>query len=209
MVWTPTDVHGATTTQATGLTESDPAFKELRSSIGKRTNFAKNYGAKRQRIRQMFPEKTEAEITKIDDAYYLAFPGVKYYHQYCYSVAQEFDCVTNLFGINYYGVNGHKLINMLIQGSSAYYLKWKMRVLYDYCQANNIQSRYILNIHDELQYERHISDPPELFFEFKKIMEDWPDTQVPIVTDMEVTTTNWAEKKGVHNVNELQLHIGN
>ena len=37
----------------------------------------KNYGAQRGKIRQMFPEYDEEQITKIDEAYYKAFPGVK------------------------------------------------------------------------------------------------------------------------------------
>ena len=40
--WVATDVHAATTIEATGLTPADPDFKKLRSKIGKRVNFAKN-----------------------------------------------------------------------------------------------------------------------------------------------------------------------
>ncbi len=36
-------------------------------------------------------------------------------------------------------------------------------------------------------------------------MEDWPDTLVPIIAEMECTTTTWAEKKGIHNVTDLQV----
>jgi DNA polymerase I-like protein with 3'-5' exonuclease and polymerase domains len=205
--WTPTDVHGATTEKATGLTPDHPDFKLLRSKIGKRTNFAKNYGAQRGKIRQMFPEKTEEEITKIDNAYYEAFPGVKYYHDYCYARAQNYSYTENLFGIKYYGVSGHKLINLLIQGSAAYYLKWKIRQLYDYWKANKIKSRWQMQIHDELSWERHISETA-VFMEFQKIMQDWPDTQIPIIAEMDATTTTWAEKKGVHNLEELRLCLG-
>lgn len=205
--WIPTDVHGATTEKATGLSPDHPDFKELRSKIGKKVNFAKNYGAQFGRIRQMFPEKTDEEIRRIDNAYYDAFPGVKAYHTYCYNRAQEFSYTTNLFGVKYYGVNGHKLINMLIQGSSAYYLKRKIRELYDYCKANNIKSRFQMNIHDELSWERH-TDELEVFFEFQKIMQDWPDTQVPIVAEMDATHTTWADKKGVHSIEDLQVCLG-
>jgi DNA polymerase-1 len=206
--WTPTDVHGVTTEKATGLTPDHPDFKTLRSKIGKPVNFAKNYGAQRQRIRQMFPTKSEEEITRINDAYYLAFPGVKHYHDYCYARAQAYAYTENLFGIKYYGVSGHKLINLLIQGSAAYYLKWKIRQLWEYTKANGIKSRFQMNIHDELSWERHKTET-EVFFEFQRIMQDWPDTQVPIVAEMDVTTTTWADKKGVNNLEELRLYLGN
>lgn len=205
--WEPTDVHAATTIMATGLTPDHPDFKKLRNIIGKPTNFAKNYGAQRKRIRQMFPKEPEEKITMIDQAYYKAFPGVKGYHQYCYEATQQFSYVENLFGVKYYGVTGHKLINMLIQGSSAYYLKKKIRELYDYSKANGIKSRWQMQIHDELSWERHISET-NVFFEFQRIMADWPDTMVPIVADMDATTTTWAEKKGVDSIDGLRLLIG-
>lgn len=206
--WEPTDVHGATTTAATGLRKGDPGFKEARYAIGKRTNFAKNYGAQYGKIRQMFPEKTEEECRRINDAYYTAFPGVKEYHNYCYQRAAE-SYTINLFGIKYYNVSGHKLINMLVQGSAAFYLKWKIKQLYDYCKSHNVKSRWQMQIHDELSWEKHKDDPLEVFIEMQQIMGDWVDTQVPIVADMDVTKTTWAEKEGVEGLNELQIYFSN
>ena len=204
--WIPTDVHGATTKAAFHITEDDPHYKALRY-VGKRVNFAKNYGAQRGKIRQMFPNYSEQEITDIDDAYYKAFPGVKEYHNYCYMRAQNFSQTTNLFGVKYYGVSGHKLINMMIQGSSAYYLKWKIRQLYEYTKANKIKSRWQMQIHDELSWEVHKDDDPRVFFEFKRIMEDWDDAMVPVVADMEITTGTWSEKEEVSNLDELQVYL--
>lgn len=207
-LWEPTDVHGATTTAATGLKKGDEGFKEARYAIGKRTNFAKNYGAQYNKIRQMFPDKTEEECHKINDAYYTAFPGVKEYHNYCYARALE-AYTQNLFGVKYYNISGHKLINMLVQGSAAYYLKWKIRQLYDYCKANNVKSRWQMQIHDELSWEKHKDDPLEVFIEMQKIMGDWTDTLVPIVAEMDATKTTWAEKKGIDGLNELQDYFSN
>ena len=205
--WEPTDVHGATTTAATGLKKGDPGFKEARYAIGKRTNFAKNYGAQYNKIRQMFPEKTEEECRRIDNAYYTAFPGVKSYHNYCYQRATE-SYTVNLFGVKYYNVSGHKLINMLIQGSAAFYLKWKIRQVYDYMKAKNLKSKWQMQIHDELSWEKYQGEDAE-FFEFQRIMQDWPDGLVPIVADMEVTTTTWAEKKEVETLEEFQSYFSN
>lgn len=205
--WDPTDVHGATTTAATGLQKGDPDFDDFRSKVGKRTNFAKNYGATWSRIRSMFPDKTNEEITKINDAYYIAFPGVKSYHEYCKTRALHFSYTSNLFDVKYYGVSGHKLINLLIQGSAAYFLKLKIRELYDFCKARNVKTRWQMQIHDELSWERHISDDAQIFFEFKRIMEDWKETLIPIVADMEVTKTTWKAKKGVDDIVALQNYL--
>ena len=204
--WEPVDVHGATTTAATGLRKGDPGFKEARYAIGKRTNFAKNYGAQYRKIRQMFPDKTEEECHKIDQAYYTAFPGVKEYHNYCYQRALESHTV-NLFGINYYNVSGHKLINMLVQGSAAFFLKWKIRQLYDYCKTHNVKSRWQMQIHDELSWEKHKDDPLQVFIDMQNIMNDWSDTLVPIVAEMDATKTTWADKKGVEGIDELREYF--
>ena len=96
--WTPTDVHGATTKAAFNIDETDEHYHDLRY-IGKRVNFAKNYGAQRGKIAEMFPEYSDEDITRIDGAYYLAFPGIKHYHDYCYRLANQQPYATNLFGL--------------------------------------------------------------------------------------------------------------
>jgi hypothetical protein len=50
-----------------------------------------------------------------------------------------------------------------------------------------------MNIHDELSF---ILDSPDtdIYLKYKEIMEDFPGTYVPIVADVEMTTTNWGEK---------------
>lgn len=164
----------------------------------------KNYGAQRGKIRQMFPTYSEEQITKINDAYYKAFPGVKAYHDYCYRRASEFSFTTNLFGVKYYGVSGHKLINMLVQGSAAYFLKWKIYEIYKYSKEKQIKTSFQMNIHDELSWEHHVDDPPEIFFELQRIMQEWEDGCVPVVADMEVTTTTWAEKVEVETIEDLK-----
>ena len=200
--WTPTDVHGATTKAAFDIDETHPDFHRLRY-VGKRVNFAKNYGAQYGKICQMFPEYDAERCRKIDAAYYTAFPGVKAYHAYCYD-RQQYSYTTNLFGIRYYNVSGHKLINMLVQGSAAFYLKLKIIQLYKYSKEHNLKTRWQMQIHDELSWEHHIDDDPAEFFEFKRIMEDWDEALVPIVADMEVTTTTWAEKVEVETEEELR-----
>lgn len=202
--WEPVDVHAATTTAATGLTKDDPDFSYLRSSIGKRVNFAKNYGAELTRIKQMFPDKTHEECVRINDAYYKAFPGIKMYHQYCAERASLYSHTSNLFNVNYYNVSGHKLKNLLIQGGAAFYLKIKIIELYNYQVKNNIKSKFQMQIHDELSWEYDPSDSPEVFFMFKNVMEDWKGTKVPIVADMEATKTTWADKQDIGTIEELK-----
>lgn len=192
--WHPVDVHAATAVAA-GYSRDDPDFKHYRS-IGKRTNFAKNYGASYYRIRQMFPDKTPEECRRIDQAYYKAFPGIKTYHSYCFERANRYPYTSNLFEVRYYNVSGHKLRNILVQGSCAHFLKIKNREIWDYLRKNNLKSRAFLQAHDEMMFaivkgEAHIRK------DLIAIMEDWPGALVPIVVESEVSTTNWAEKEEI------------
>ena len=163
----------------------------------------KNYGAQYRKICQMFPEYDAERCRKIDAAYYTAFPGVKEYHSYCYA-RQQYSYTSNLFGIRYYNVPGHNLINMLVQGSAAFYLKLKIIELYNYAKSHNLKTRWQMQIHDELSWEHYKDEPLEEFFEFKHIMESWDDGLVPLIADMEVTTAAWADKVEVENITELK-----
>lgn len=155
----------------------------------------------------MFPDRTEAECRRIDAAYYKAFPGVKEYHTYCYS-RSDYAYTTNLFGVRYYNVSGHNLINRLVQGSAAYYLKIKILELHKYAKQNGLKTRWQMQVHDELSWEHHVDDDPKVFEDFKAIMEHWPEGYVPIIADMEVTKTTWAAKKEVESIAELQAYLG-
>ena len=193
--WIPTDVHAATTHVAfPDLDIHSDEFKKLRGKIGKRVNFAKNYGAQFNRIKVMFPDYDDETIHRIDNAYYGAFPGVKKYHEYCYEIAKEKAYVVNLFGVKYYGLSGHKAINTLVQGSGAYLLKERIKEVDEYIQKNHLKSRMQMQIHDELSYEIYPGEE-EHVLEFKKIMQKFDGTYVPIIADLEFTTTSWANKE--------------
>lgn len=200
--WEPTDVHAATTHVAfPDLDVHSDEFKKLRGKVGKRVNFAKNYGAQFNRIKVMFPDYDDETIHRIDDAYYQAFPGVKKYHEYCYSIVNEGPYVENLFGVRYYGLSGHKLINCLVQGSGAYLLKERIKAVDDYIQSHNLKSRMQMQIHDEISYEIYPGEE-EHVKEFKRIMQEFEGSYVPIIADLEWTTTSWADKEEVDEINE-------
>ena len=200
--WTPTDVHGATTKAAFDIDETHPDYHDLRY-VGKRVNFAKNYGAQYKKICSMFPDRSEEECHRIDAAYYKAFPGVKEYHNYCYKAADNFGHIANMFGVNYYGLSGHKLINTLVQGSAAVFLKYKIIEIDRYLAEHKLHSRLQMQIHDELSWVLADGEQ-EHFFKLKEIMETWDETKVPIVADMEVTTTTWADKVEIKTLEELK-----
>ena len=192
--WIPTDVHAATTHVAfPDLDTSSDEFKKLRGKVGKRVNFAKNYGAQFNRIKVMFPDYDDETIHRIDDAYYKAFPGVKQYHEYCYEICKTAPYAVNLFGVRYYGLSGHKLINCLVQGSGAYFLKEKICALDKYITENNLKSRMQMQIHDEISFEIAEGEEQHVY-KFKEIMQEFDGSYVPVIADLEFTKTTWGEK---------------
>jgi DNA polymerase I-like protein with 3'-5' exonuclease and polymerase domains len=154
-----------------------------------------------------WPQYDEARWKKMNDAYYKAFPGVLYYQDYCYRLAMMYSHAVNLFGVRYYNVSGHDLINMLIQGTGATLLKLKIRLIYDYIKTHKIKSRMQMDIHDEISWERHEGDDYHVFMKFKQMMEDWEDAMVPLVAEMSYTTTTWAQKKAVKGAEDFEEKI--
>lgn len=198
--WVATDVHAATTHVAfPEIDMHSDEFKKLRGKVGKRVNFAKNYGAQFNRIKVMFPDYDDETIHKIDDAYYTAFPGVKKYHEYCYEMVKLQPYVSNLFGVRYYGLSGHKLINCLVQGSGAYLLKERIQEVDAYMQKHKLKSRMQMQIHDEISYEIYPGEE-EHVMEFKRIMQKFDGSYVPIIADLEFTTASWADKEEVDSI---------
>ena len=144
--WTPTDLHGAMTLNIfPGLTKDDPTFHDKRY-VGKRANFMKTYGGGYECCRQAFPDFSDEVCHAIDEAYYKTYPGVKGYHEWCFAQANE-PYTENLYGVKYYGVNGHHLRNMLIQGSCAYMTKNRQTALTKYIRDNNLKSKFVMPIH--------------------------------------------------------------
>lgn len=202
--WTPTDLHGASATELYGKHPTDPDWKHWRSKA-KTYNFMKNYGGGFKQSQKMFVGESPEDIKWKDGAYYRVFPGIKAYHDYCYRLADERPFAMNLFGVKFYGLSGHKIINILGQSSGAFLLKWKIRKLWEYFKAHpEIKARYQMNIHDENSWEDpDCSTPYEAFLDMKRIMEDYPECEIPIVAEMAVTYKTWADKKDISTKEEF------
>lgn len=95
----------------------------------------------------MFPKYSEEQILKIASAYGKTFPDVKKYQQWVIEEARANAYVENLFGVRYWGADGHHLINMLVQGSGAYFMKMKMLEQIKFLEDNHCKSKMFLQIH--------------------------------------------------------------
>lgn len=193
--WKPTDLHSKTTENSyPDVPTNSKDFKRLRNEIGKRANFACNYGAKTARLFTMFPNVTYEEAERIYQGYRTTFPGVIQYQRWCYTIVNEQGYGENMFGRKYYGINGHHLANAAVQGTGADLLKKKMIELF-YLLEEKYKTKMLFSVHDEIIFRL---DPNEGFLipKIVEIMEHLPKTVVPIVAESELTDSNWYEKKG-------------
>ncbi len=197
--WTPTDLHGLNVKTAFGIDESHPDFKILRNG-GKTINFAITYGSglnglkKNSNLRKFSPE----QITQLYHAYHKNFPGVVKFRAIVQNTIRTYNFIHNLYDRRYLfddAKHSYMGANYLIQGSSADFLKEKMILCYTFIKENKLKTKMIGNIHDEIQFAIP-KEEEHLVNKFKELMEK-SETKIPIVVDVEKTTTNWAEKKEV------------
>lgn len=198
--WIPTDLHSKITMQAfPDLKPHTPEFKKARY-LGKATNFGKLYGIGPVTLASNLDVDLEtAQI--LSDSFNKTFPGVHAYQNETQGEIALKGYTTNLYDRRYYienSNNAYKINNYRIQGSGADMLKEVEIRVCEYLE--NKKSRFILPIHDELCIEVAHDEETEVPREIKRIMEDVKDKvpYLPIVAEVEMTITNWAEKKPVY-----------
>lgn len=200
--WEPTDLHTKTTLTAFPEFKDKTDTKEFKKKwryLGKATNFAKNYGCGAATLASNLNIDLET-ATKLSNAYNEAYPGVIKYQQSVQGELNVKGYVTNLYGRRYYlekSTNFYKANNYLIQGTGADALKEVEIKICDYLKDK--KSRFVLPIHDELAIEVHPDEINEVPRKIKEFMESVNDVIkcVPMVSEVEMTTTTWAEKKEV------------
>jgi len=197
-IWTPTDLHATTTMKAfPGMTPEHQEWKHFRR-LGKMCNFLKNYGGGIGAIQEQLgvpPDIAEA----LNRGYYEAFPKILTYQKWVEDQITIYGFVTNIYGRRYYlksNRNAYKGYNYLIQGGCADIVKDKEIRVFELLKDK--KSRMILPVHDELILD--IDDNEEYLVEqVAEIMNDckgYIDT-IPMVCEIEVSTTNWADKKEI------------
>jgi DNA polymerase-1 len=203
VLWTPTDVHSATTIKALEAMGFDPndldekEFKRWRA-IGKMFNFMRNYGGGDKKAAEVLDIDME-QAKALNKGYTDAFPLVIEYQRAVEKAFYDKGYAQNMYGRRYYLSDSwrfYKAANYVIQGSCADMLKTKMIEIDNFLVINKLKSKMILCVHDELQF----SVPPDedwIIPKIKAIMEDTPDVKVPIICEVEFTETYWSDKRGI------------
>lgn len=193
--WEPTDLHALTAKLAfPTIDETHPDWKHYRS-LGKRTNFAVNYGAAAPKIQEAL--KVDFPTAKaLVDGYKKAFAGVVAFGKWISNRVYVTDSIPNLMLRRYYSRNKHQLQNWLVQGSGADILLEKLRALYEYIKDKPHWS-FMITVHDEVGLICGDIPEPQLKVEVETIRQllEHKFSAVDIIADVEYTTTCWASKE--------------
>ena len=148
---------------------------------------------------------TPREAKTFIERYFLTFPNIKSYLDGVVESCKENGYVTTLYKrrrevgeINSSVYNEREFgkrvaMNTPIQGTSADIIKIAMLNIHRYMIDNNVKSKLIIQIHDELVFDLH---PDELYLEgvFKNIMEEASNLRVKLVASSSIGE-DWYDAK--------------
>jgi DNA polymerase-1 len=196
------DIHTATAAKVYGVAESE-VTKEMRHKA-KSVNFGIIYGQGAFGLAENLGiSRTEAK--EIIDNYFKQFPGIKNYMEKQIAFAREHGYVQTLLGRKRWlsdinsanftvrGFAERNAINMPLQGTAADMIKLAMIQIDQYIQEQKIKSSMILQVHDELIFDVHLSEVERMKKQVVEIMQNaLPLKHVPIVAEVGVGP-NWLD----------------
>jgi DNA polymerase-1 len=141
---------------------------------------------------------------EIIEAYFAEFPAVKQYMDKSIEQAREKGYVETILGRKRYlpeiysqnatmrGFAERNAINSPIQGSAADMIKIAMVRVQDWLTKEKLQSKMLLQVHDELVFDAHKSEIELLKKNIPLLMADALPLNVPIVAEVGIGK-NWLE----------------
>ncbi len=195
------DIHSATAAKVYKVPVED-VDREMRSKA-KAVNFGIIYGISAFGLAQNIGvSRTEAKV--IIDNYFEQFPKVKEYMDWSIEQAREKEYVETVMGRRRYlndinsrnavmrSVAERNAINAPIQGSAADIVKKAMIDVQQEMDKRDMQSKMLLQVHDELVFDMHNSESEELKALVKEKMEQAVTLKVPLTVDIG-EGLNWLE----------------
>ncbi|EPR65915.1 DNA polymerase I [Cyclobacterium qasimii M12-11B] len=144
------------------------------------------------------------EAKEIIDAYFKEFPAVKDYMDQCIEKARKNEYVETILGRRRYlrdinsrnatmrGFAERNAINAPIQGSAADMIKLAMIHVQDWMIKENLKSKMILQVHDELVFDAHKDEVELLKKEIPLLMANAIKIAVPLEVEVGVGK-DWLE----------------
>ncbi len=195
------DIHTATASKIYNVPIHEVS-REMRAQA-KTANFGIIYGISSFGLAQRLNlNRTNAK--NLIEGYFQSYPGVKAYMDNCISKARNTGYVQTLKGRKRIlndilsrnsivrGVAERNAINTPIQGSAADIIKIAMINIFEEFKRNNLKSKMILQVHDELVFDVLKSEIKQVEEIVKNKMESAISLKVPLIIDSG-KGNNWLE----------------
>jgi DNA polymerase I len=195
------DIHSTTASKVFGV-ELQAVTADMRRKA-KMVNFGIIYGISAFGLSQRLdiPRKEAADII---DNYFREFPAISQYMNQVVEDARQHEYVETIMGRRRYlrdinsrnqtdrGFAERNAINAPIQGSAADMIKLAMIKVHEHIKAQNLKSRMILTVHDELVFDAHETE----IFVLKEAVNELMVNTLPLSVKMETgigVGLNWLE----------------
>jgi len=195
------DIHTATAAKVFDVSLEE-VTREMRSKA-KMVNFGIIYGISAFGLSQRLGIK-RTEAKEIIDTYFEKYPAIKKYMDASVTIARAKGYVETIKGRRRYlkdinsnnatvrGFAERNAINAPIQGSAADIIKIAMIDIQKEMESRSLKSKMLLQVHDELVFDCHISEKNELEELVKHKMENAVSLSVPLTVESGFGN-NWLE----------------
>jgi DNA polymerase-1 len=195
------DIHSATAAKVYGVKREEVTSDMRRNA--KMVNFGIIYGISAFGLADRL-NISRSEARGIIENYFRQYPYVKEYMDHSIQQAREKGYVETIMGRRRYlrdinsgnatvrGFAERNAINAPIQGSAADMIKIAMINIDNDIQSASMKSRMLLQVHDELVFDAHLSELDEL----RKLVEHRMKTALNLKVPIEIgmgTGKNWLE----------------
>ena len=195
------DIHSKT---ASDIFKTDVVTKEMRR-IAKAVNFGIIYGISSFGLSENL-NISNKDAKQFIDEYLKTYPGIKEYMDNTIKKAYECGYAKTMFNrkriidelknTNYMiRQSGERMaLNTPIQGTSADIIKKAMVLIHKKLKENNLKSKMIIQVHDELVFDCLKEEQETVTKIMKDVMENVIKLKVPLKIDIEYGN-NWYEAK--------------
>ncbi len=195
------DIHAATAAKIYGIPVNEVTSDMRRKA--KTANFGIIYGISVFGLSQRLAIP-RAEAQELISGYFDAYPGVRRYMNDAIEKAKEHGYVETLMGRRRYlpdirsanavvrGMAERNAINAPLQGSAADIIKLAMIHIYEAFQKHHLQSKMILQVHDELVFDVQQSELEQVKKIVRQEMEGVYPLSIPLTVEIG-EGKNWLE----------------
>jgi len=193
------DVHRATAAEIFGVTPLEVGPDQRR--VAKSINFGLIYGMSAFGLARQLGLERSAAQTYID-RYFTRYPGVARYMEEARNTVRQHGYVETVFGRRLWlpeirSSNGNRrqaaeraAINAPMQGTAADLIKLAMIAVQNWLEKTGMQSKLVLQVHDELLLEIPDGELMAVRTQLPKLMSQVAELAVPLVVEVGVGA-NW------------------